>query len=100
MQKLSTNQSPDVSKVASGKHAQNKFTYKLKNDSKFASAMADWLKIGFNTLIGYLVFIHISKKDHCTSLITNATGCILVLGVCNFFFLFDYKGIISYFVYL
>ena len=44
------------------------------------------LKIGFKTLIGFFVFIHISKKDHCTSLITNATGCILVLGVRFFFF--------------
>lgn len=38
MQKSSGYRSPDVSKV---KHAQNKLTDKLKNDSKLASAMAD-----------------------------------------------------------
>lgn len=37
MQKSSSYQSPDVSKAASRKHAQDK----LKNDSKLASAMAD-----------------------------------------------------------
>uniref|UniRef100_A0A7N2LUW8 Uncharacterized protein n=2 Tax=Quercus lobata TaxID=97700 RepID=A0A7N2LUW8_QUELO len=40
MQKSSSNKSPDVSKVASGKHAHN-FTKKSKGNSKLASAMAD-----------------------------------------------------------
>jgi hypothetical protein len=62
--------------------------------------MAYWLKIGFKTLIGYFVFIHISKNDHCTSLITNATGCILVLGVRFFFFFFDHKVIVIFLQFL
>lgn len=41
MQKSSSYQSPDVSKVTSGKASQNKLTDKLKNDSKLASAIAD-----------------------------------------------------------
>ena len=41
MRKSSSDQSPDVSKVASGKHAQNKFSHKSKDNSKLASAMAD-----------------------------------------------------------
>ncbi|KAF3950235.1 hypothetical protein CMV_023979 [Castanea mollissima] len=41
MKKSSSKRSPDVSKVASGKHAHNKFTNKSKGNSKLASAMAD-----------------------------------------------------------
>ena len=40
MRKSSSDQLPDVSKVASGKHAHNKFSHKSKDNSKLASAMA------------------------------------------------------------
>ncbi|KAF3955762.1 hypothetical protein CMV_019051 [Castanea mollissima] len=44
MRKSSSDQSPDVSKVASGKHAQNKFSHKSNNNSKLASVMGDAIR--------------------------------------------------------